>query len=110
MEIIKLRDEYIKLGQALKAAGLVESGVDAKYAIEEGRRTASSGTWTRVIWDVTAVAWLLGEDFMADTLVHSPIPQYDHTWTPSATRHFIRYVYAIHRDRLLADLVHKLTE
>ena len=37
MEIIKLRDEYIKLGQALKAAGLVESGVDAKYAIEEGK-------------------------------------------------------------------------
>ena len=30
MEIIKLRDEFIKLGQALKAAGLVESGVDAR--------------------------------------------------------------------------------
>ena len=36
MEIIKLREDYIKLGQALKAAGLVESGVDAKYAIEDG--------------------------------------------------------------------------
>ena len=36
MEIIKLREEYIKLGQALKAAGLCESGVDAKYAITEG--------------------------------------------------------------------------
>ena len=36
METIKLRDEYIKLGQALKAAGFVESGVDAKYAIEGG--------------------------------------------------------------------------
>lgn len=36
MEIIKLRDEYIKLGQALKAAGLVESGVDAKFAIADG--------------------------------------------------------------------------
>lgn len=82
----------------------------AQYAIEEGRRTASAETWTRVIWDVTAVAWLLDGDFMADTLVHSPIPQYDHTWAPSSTRHFIRYVYAIHRDRLLADLVHKLTE
>ena len=34
--MIKLRDEYIKLGQALKAAGLAESGVDAKYAIEDG--------------------------------------------------------------------------
>ena len=37
MEIIKLRDEYIKLGQALKAANLAGSGVEAKYAIEEGR-------------------------------------------------------------------------
>ncbi len=37
MEIIKLRDEYIKLGQALKAAGLVESGVDAKFIIQEGQ-------------------------------------------------------------------------
>ena len=36
MEIIKLRDEFIKLGQALKAAGLVESGVDAKEVIVQG--------------------------------------------------------------------------
>lgn len=36
MEIITLRDEYIKLGQALKAAGLVENGVDAKYSIQDG--------------------------------------------------------------------------
>lgn len=36
MEIIKLRDDYIKLGQALKAAGLVESGVDAKLVIQDG--------------------------------------------------------------------------
>ena len=33
---IKLRDEYIKLGQALKAAGLVGSGVEAKFVINEG--------------------------------------------------------------------------
>ena len=43
MEIIKLRDEYIKLGQALKAAGLVESGVDAKFAIEDGLPGMESG-------------------------------------------------------------------
>lgn len=36
MEIIKLRDEFIKLGQALKAAGLVDSGVDAKFVIQDG--------------------------------------------------------------------------
>ena len=36
MEIIKIRDEYIKLGQALKLAGLVDSGVDAKIEIQDG--------------------------------------------------------------------------
>ena len=36
MEIIKLKEEYIKLGRALKAAGLVESGVDAKFAVQDG--------------------------------------------------------------------------
>lgn len=37
MEIIKLRDEFIKLGQSLKVAGLVESGVDAKLVILDGQ-------------------------------------------------------------------------
>lgn len=36
MEIIELRDEFIKLGQALKEAGLVESGAEAKEVITEG--------------------------------------------------------------------------
>lgn len=36
METIKIRDDFIKLGQALKLAGLVESGVDAKMEIQEG--------------------------------------------------------------------------
>ena len=35
-EMIHLRDDYIKLGQALKAAGLAESGVDAKFAVQDG--------------------------------------------------------------------------
>ena len=34
MEIIKLREDYIKLGQALKAAGLAESGVEANLIID----------------------------------------------------------------------------
>ena len=36
MQVIKLREEYIKLGQALKAAGLVDSGVEAKEMIQQG--------------------------------------------------------------------------
>ena len=36
METLKIRDEFIKLGQALKLCGLAESGVDAKYMIQDG--------------------------------------------------------------------------
>ena len=36
MEVIKLREEYIKLGQVLKAAGLTESGVDSKMVVLDG--------------------------------------------------------------------------
>lgn len=36
MYTIKLREEYIKLGQALKAAGLVSSGIEAKEVILDG--------------------------------------------------------------------------
>lgn len=36
METIILREEFIKLGQALKAVGLVENGVDAKFEIQDG--------------------------------------------------------------------------
>lgn len=36
MQVIKLRDDFIKLGQAIKAAGLVESGVEAKIVIQNG--------------------------------------------------------------------------
>lgn len=36
MESFKLKDEFIKLGQLLKAANLVSSGVDAKFVIQDG--------------------------------------------------------------------------
>lgn len=41
MEKIKLREEYIKLGQALKAANLVDSGVMAKMVIQDGLVTVN---------------------------------------------------------------------
>jgi len=37
MEQVQIRDEFIKLGQALKLAGLVESGVEAKIVIQDGQ-------------------------------------------------------------------------
>lgn len=47
MEIIKLRDEFIKLGQVLKAANLVEDGVEAKYVIQDGEVLVNGEVDTR---------------------------------------------------------------
>lgn len=44
MEEIKIKDEFIKLGQALKLAGLAGSGVDAKFMISEGMVTVNGET------------------------------------------------------------------
>ncbi len=46
-ETVRLRDDYIKLGQALKAAGLVQSGVDAKYAVQGGEVKVNGQTETQ---------------------------------------------------------------
>ena len=64
--------------------------------------------WTRVIWDVTAVAWLTGE-FTKSILIPSPIPEYDHHYGSDPTRHMIKYVYHVERDRLVQDLFERLS-
>lgn len=47
MEIIKIKDEFIKLGQAMKLAGLVDEGVDAKFQIQDGNVKVNGEVDTR---------------------------------------------------------------
>lgn len=47
MQEIHIKDEYIKLGQALKLAGLVDSGVEAKVLIQDGMVKVNGETDTR---------------------------------------------------------------
>ncbi|MBQ7706217.1 MAG: RNA-binding S4 domain-containing protein [Lachnospiraceae bacterium] len=47
MDTIYLREDYIKLGQALKAANLVSSGVEAKMVIQDGEVEVNGETETR---------------------------------------------------------------
>lgn len=47
MEIITIRDDFIKLGQALKLAGFVGSGVDAKYVVQDGQVEVNGEVDTR---------------------------------------------------------------
>lgn len=47
MKELKLKSEYIKLGQALKAADLVSDGAEAKIVIQEGKVKVNGTTDTR---------------------------------------------------------------
>jgi inosine-uridine nucleoside N-ribohydrolase len=80
------------------------------YTTNSAIKDGGLPTWTRVIWDITAVGWLLDGDFMEDRLEHSPIPEYDHHYSFDPRRHLYRYVYHINRDALFGALFKTLTE
>lgn len=76
------------------------------HTIAEAESYAKGKVWSRVIWDVTAVGWLLndGQRLMLDGLTPTPIPEYAHRYFQDPSRPPCRMVYHIHRDALLADL------
>lgn len=82
------------------------------FTINEAEKYAKGTTWTRVIWDVTAVAWLLNDNdrFMASRIINKYLPNYDKTYSQSLPDTYMRYVYYINRDELMNDLIDKLSK
>ena len=86
------------------------------YLVAHAKKTAkdySKGrAWSRVIWDVTAVAWLLNDndEFMLSRIVPTHLPEYDGQYEENPDGLPMRYVYYIRRDNLLNDLINKITE
>ncbi len=82
---------------------LVENTVAAAELYAKGR------PWTRVIWDVCAVGWLVGgERLVRSDLREIRLPDYSHGYEPPMEGSVMRYVYEIKRDALFCDLVKKL--
>jgi purine nucleosidase len=63
---------------------------------------------SRVIWDISAIAYLIQPEWLPNELVHSPLLSEDFRWSFDPSRHFIRYVHYIHRDSVFRDLFQKL--
>lgn len=84
----------------------------AENTIKEADSYAMGTAWTRIIWDVTAVAWLLNDadKFMESRIIPTHIPTYDNFYAKDYNGHPMRYVYNIHRDVLMTDLFRKLTD
>lgn len=84
----------------------------ANNTISEVSLYVDSGIWTRVIWDVTAVAWLLNDDdrFMSSQVIKTKLPTYEGVYSEQSEAKMMRYVYQIDRDALMRDLIEKLTQ
>lgn len=81
-----------------------------KVSSEEGKVGSPHQTWSRVLWDVSAVAYLLNPSYCPARLIPAPIPSYDGHYTVDPTRHLIRSVYHVDRDAILNDLFTKLAQ
>lgn len=78
--------------------------------IREAESYAHGTAWTRVIWDVTAVAWILNDNnrFMDSELVPILLPGYDFKYERTPLDEQMRYVSYIKRDALMTDLFNKI--
>lgn len=78
----------------------------ADHTIEAAEEYAKGRVWSRIIWDVTAVGWLMNEkgNLMQDKILPRPMPGYDHRYSFDENSPLYRYVYHIDRDALLQDL------
>lgn len=66
--------------------------------------------WSKVIWDVTAVAWLVDSSWIPTNLVHSPVLTDQVTYSVDHSRHFMRMATSLNRDAIFRDLFQKLTK
>lgn len=78
-----------------------------RHTEEEVKIFHGGPTWSRAIWDVTAVGWLTG-DFEKDRIIPGSVPGYDGHWSAETSGHPVRSVYYIDRDGLFGDLFTKL--
>jgi len=64
--------------------------------------------WSKVIWDMAAVAWLLDANWAPSVLVPTPILTDNTTFSVDLGRHLMRYVTHVDRDAILRDFIGKL--
>lgn len=67
--------------------------------------------YSKVIWDMAAVAYLLNPSWTQTETIHSPILSVDRvTWGFDNSRHFIGMVKSLNRDAIFGDFFRKLEE
>jgi len=64
--------------------------------------------WSKVIWDIAPVAWLINHQWLPSRLAPSPVLTPEVTWAEGASRHDVREVNFADRNPIFRDLFKKL--
>ena len=75
--------------------------------MNRGRRT-DTYPWSKVIWDISAIAWLINPEWVPSEIVDSPVLTDDMRWESDTGRHSIRVANNVFRDAVFHDLFEKL--
>lgn len=66
--------------------------------------------WSKPLWDLATVGWVIQGDFFKYACVPAPVPTLDYGYSQDFTRHPMQYVYQLNKDLLIADIARKLAE
>lgn len=64
--------------------------------------------YSRIIWDISAIAYLINPEWVPTNIVHSPILTDQVTWSVDQRRHFIKSASHVDRDKIFKDLFMKV--
>jgi len=82
------------------------------HTIAEAESYAAGKPWSRVIWDISAIAWLLNEDqsLMRDRPEHRPMPLPDGHYELNDATPYYSYIWHVNRDAIFQDVFTRLTK
>jgi len=103
----QLRTTLPEMERYVKGKGAIG---DYLYEIFEAYQPAGDRAyaWSKVIWDIIPIAWLVKSDMVPTDLIASPVLTDNGTWSVDRSRHLVREAYTVHRDMVFADFFRKL--
>jgi inosine-uridine nucleoside N-ribohydrolase len=80
------------------------------YAKAHNKGKPETWPWSKVIWDISAVAWIVDPRWIPSAIVPSPVLTSDFRWKKEPGRHPIRVATNVQRDPVFHDLFEKLAK
>jgi purine nucleosidase len=106
-----LRTTLPEMERFLKGRSPVGDYLFAEFVEDYKNNTAGRPQpypWSKVIWDISTIAWLIEPRWIPSRLSPSPILNADFTWSHDPSRHPVRVATDVRRDEIFADLFTKL--